>query len=138
MPPNQYIITMMTFIIRETNGKLSDISRMARMLVFANSSFAALKRFFSYSERPNALITRMPARFSCITTFTLSSLSCMHSNMGIAYFIMTNTSSPITTMPTSTTSDSRGLMAKMAATPPMHKNGARTSMRMQVVNAFWI
>ena len=35
MPPNQYIITMMTFIISETNGKLSDISRMAQEAVKA-------------------------------------------------------------------------------------------------------
>ena len=36
----------------------------------------------------------------------------------------------------STTSDSFAFSTSTITTPPMHRNGARTSMRMQLVNAF--
>ena len=117
-----------------------DMLRMAFVLMPVNSSLAWPKRCFSWALRPKALITRMPARFSCITTFTLSSFFCTCMNSGLVSLNRITMTTASTGIVQSTISDSRAFSINTAATPPMHKSGERTSMPSTWVNAFctWV
>ena len=136
LPPKAYIRIIVAFMIRLISGKAMDIIIMARMVESHRSSLATLNFAFSWSARANAFTTRMPERFSCITVFTRSSFSCMDVNSGRPRLSRNTIITVRNGIAASTTSDSFAFSTSTITTPPMHRNGARTSMRMQVVNAF--
>jgi hypothetical protein len=132
-PPNHSTSKIPAFISSIIMGMLVPTTRVARMVVSASSWFALPKRRCSWFERTKAFTTRTALRFSRMTRLSLSRRSCTLPNSGNPR-VMTNAIS--TARNGNTESDinaSDGLMDTAITMPPMHRIGARTSMRSSII-----
>ena len=111
-------------------------------LIFSaiKSRLAWSKRRFSCSTRTNALTTRTPARFSCITWFNRSSFSCTDRKSGRALTRKNPIITRITGSSASISNANCGLVVISITTLPIIHSGARVSIRRDIstITCTWL
>lgn len=123
--------------MRKRIGKTSEKSLNTRCHSPVSSSLTSAKRFSSYLTRANALMTRMPPRFSRMSWLMRSVRACTFLNNGMAERSTTNRNTNITGRITASEMDSFMSCRNAMMMPPMAIMGANSIMVRPMASSIW-
>ena len=131
-PPNQTTPTTPRLTRNSMVGISAAASCITLMFSAIRARLARSKRAFSCSSRTNALTTRTPARFSCMTWFNASSFFCTSKNSERALVRKSPMMTPITGSSASISNANCLLVVISMITLPIIHSGARVRIRKDI------